>query len=135
MHNPQSIAKTIQMPINASLGKMPQPATKSALEINFNAKASSINPKEIFTSFIHSPDFASDERSEGTAANTMNGNESAIANPNIPIIGPIMEPETTDSTNNVPIIIAVQENDTKTNVNAIKNMLAKPREVSAFWSK
>ena len=132
MHNPQSIAKTIQIPINASRGKIPQPATKSALDMNFSANASSINPKEIFTSFIQSPDFASDERSDGTAANTTNGSERAMAKPNIPIIGPIIEPETTDSTNNVPIIIAVHENETRTKVNAIKNILANPRDVSAF---
>ena len=103
--------------------------------MNFIAKPNSMNPNEIFMSFIQSPDFASEERSDGTAANTMNGNESATAKPNMPTIGPVSEPETTDSTSNVPIIIAVQENDTKTNVNAIKNMLIKPFDESAFWSK
>ena len=135
MHNPHIIDNKIQIPIYKSRGNIPQLATKSALEMNFIAKPNSMNPNEIFMSFIQSPDFASEERSDGMAANTMNGSESATANPNIPTIGPMREPETTDSTSNVPIIMAVQENDTKTNVNAIKNILINPFEESAFWSK
>ena len=134
IYKPNSTNNTIQIAKNKSRGRIPQPATKSAFDINFSANPNSINPKVTFTDCNQPPDFPKVVINEGTNANTTNGNANAIENPNIPINGPSSDPETTDCTNKVPIIIAVHENETNTRVNAIKNILANPELVSAFLS-
>ena len=96
-----------QIAINSSLSRKCPRTTKSALERNLKAKASSKN-KNTFTVFNHPPDFGNEFNHPGKAANNAKGSANASENPNIPIKGPI-PPIVADSTNNVPTMGPVQE--------------------------
>ena len=57
-----------------------------------------------------------------------------MANPAIPIAGPVRLPIEAASTSSVPIIGPVHENDTRASVKAMKNMLIRPEAFSALLS-
>ena len=96
---------------------MPQFIVISAVDKNLNANASSINPKTTFTVVNQPPDFGKECSHCGNIANSVNGNASAIPNPNRPI-----NKEDPPTTNNVPIIGPVQEKETNASVNAMKKI-------------
>ena len=99
--------------------------TKSALDKNLKASASSKNPRKTLTVFNHPPDLGSELSHPGNAANNPNGSASAKEKPNIPTKGPI-PPMVAASTRSVPTIGPVQEKETKASVNAMKNIPIKP---------
>lgn len=72
----------IHSPINTSLFKRNVLETKSALERNFNASATSIKPNTTFTVFIQPPDFGNDCNACGNKAS--NPKTIAHARPNPP---------------------------------------------------
>ena len=113
------------MAINNSLSIKWLWRTKSALERNLNARASSKKPKNTLTVFNQPPDLGKEFNQPGKAANKANGSAKAKEKPNIPTNGPI-PPIVADSTNNVPTIGPVQEKETKAKVKAIKNIPKKP---------
>ena len=108
---------------NTSILIIPQWATKSALDKNFNAKASSINPKETLIVFNHPPDYGNDSSIFGNIANNANGSPSASPNPPIPTVNSqAAESLEIDPASSDPNIGPVQEKDTIANVRAIKNI-------------
>ena len=133
-YNPNRPNIAIHKARKVSRSRICHPYAKSATERNFNANASSTNPKQTFTQFIQLPDLGICFSHVGNKANNENGKANAIANPNIPIVGANTLPEVETSTKRKPIIGPVQEKDTKANVKAIKNMLRKPVVDSAFES-
>src|SRR5690242_1269919 len=100
--------------------------TRSALEANFKARASSRKPSTTFTEFNQPPDFGKEFNQPGNAANNPNGSARANENPNIPQKGPEIPPPAAASTNNVPMIGPVQLKDTSARVKAIKKIPIKP---------
>ena len=79
---------TIQRAMNTSLSRMRQPFTRSALDKNFKARASSKKPRETFTAFNQPPAFPSIFMLPGKNANNAKGKANAIENPSIPNKGP-----------------------------------------------
>ena len=77
--------KITHKPKNTPLFSIPHPATKSAFERNFNAKANSKKPKITFTEFIQLPDFGNFLSELGKIANNPKGSPNASPNPSIPI--------------------------------------------------
>ena len=119
-----SIIKIIsQIEIKTSRFKIPQCATKSAFERNFNASANSRKPNVTFNLVIQPPDLGIDFRALGKRASKPKGNAKAIPNPAIPEVNSIAPPSTVmEPTNSDPKIGPVHEKDTIANVNAIKNV-------------
>ena len=114
---------TIHKAINTSLLSNPQCSTKSALDKNLKAKASSRNPKTTFTVFNHPPDFGNEFNQFGNRANKANGNANASPNPPIPAVNCIAPPsEVSDPASNEPRIGPVHEKDTIARVKAIKKI-------------
>ena len=112
---------TIHKQINTSLLSKPQCSTKSALDKNFKAKASSRNPKTTFTVFNHPPDFGNEFNQLGNMANNANGKANASPNPPIPAVNCIAPPsEVKDPANKEPKIGPVHEKDTIARVRAMK---------------
>src|SRR6056300_1380702 len=93
--------------------------TISAVERNFNAKASSKNPKTTFTVFIHPPDLGKDCSHPGKAAKSIKGKLKAREKPNMPMAGPSNSPEWLARTNKEPMSGPVQLKDTQASVKAI----------------
>ena len=122
----------IQIPMNNSHLKIPQPRVKSTIDKNLKAKATSNKPKFTFTFSNQPPDLGKPFNHCGNNANKVNGKAKAIENPNMPMIGltfrsPIEGPTSVAAcTSNVPIIGPVQENETKASVNAMKKIPANP---------
>src|SRR5450432_852453 len=108
-------------PINISLFNKPHCITKSALERNLTANASSRNPSITFKSVIQPPDLGNDCSQLGNIANKANGNPNAIPKPAAPAVNG-HAPWSATPTNNVPSIGPVQENDTIARVAAIKKI-------------
>src|SRR5436190_9932444 len=112
---------TTQSAIKISLFRNPHCFTRSALEKNFTANASSINPNTTFTSVIQPPDFGNDLSQLGNMANNAKGKPNAKPNPAAPAVNG-HAPSTATFANNVPSIGPVQEKETIANVPAIKNI-------------
>src|SRR6187401_846604 len=108
-------------PINISLFRRPHCFTRSALDKNLTANASSMKPKTTFTFVIHPPDLGSDLSQFGNMANNAKGNPNAIPNPAAPAVSG-HAPWSATPTSNVPKIGPVQEKETMANVNAIKKI-------------
>src|SRR5690606_7704670 len=85
-YNAKSINMIIQIPINTSRFRIPQCSTKSALDKNLNAIASSKNPKITLIVVIHPPDFGSEFNIFGKSANKANGKANARPKPVIPTV-------------------------------------------------
>ncbi len=113
----------IQHPINTSLFNKPHCLTRSALDKNFTASASSIKPSTTFTSVIQPPDLGKDCSQLGNMANRAKGRPRARPNPAAPAVKG-QAPSTATFVNKVPRIGPVQENDTIAKVPAMKNMPA-----------
>ena len=113
----------------------PQPSTRSTLDKNLNANASSIKPNKTFTELVQDPDFGSLVTILGKMANKVNGNERANPKPNIPYVRSI-EPPSPEilPTNNVPRIGPVQEKETNTRVKDMKKVDNNPFEIFDFES-
>src|SRR5438128_551061 len=77
--NPEPI--NIHTPINTSRFNKPQCITRSALDKNLNASASSRNANTFLTVSNHPPDFGNDCNQSGKIANNAKGNASANPNP------------------------------------------------------
>ena len=103
----------IQIPIKTSLFKISQCITRSALDKNLNANASSKNPRTTFVVFNQPPDFGSEFSQLGNRANKAKGKANANPNPPIPAVSCIAPPsEDREPANNEPSIGPVQENET-----------------------
>ena len=133
-YTPNNPKMTIHNDKNTSLSRMCQLYARSATDRNFKAKANSMNPNVTLTTFIHPPDFGADFSNDGNKANNVNGMASAMAKPNIPMVGATMLPCVETATSKNPIIGPVHEKDTNANVKAIKKMESKPVVFSDFWS-
>ncbi len=116
---------------NISRGSIPQWATKSALLRNLSARASSANPKNIFTDPNQPPLLGSDCNQLGNMANNAKGSPKAIPKPAKPAVNG-QAPDAADPANKVPNIGPVQENDTITKVSAMKNIPNKPAPCLEF---
>ena len=112
---------TTHKPINISLFRRPHCFTRSALDKNLTANASSMKPKTTFTFVIHPPDLGSDLSQFGNMAHNAKGNPNAIPNPAAPAVSG-HAPWSATPTSNVPKMGPVQEKETIANVPAIKNM-------------
>src|SRR5262249_24440071 len=95
--------------------------TKSALDKNFTANASSINPNTTFTSVIQPPDFGKECNQCGNIANKANGKPNASPKPAAPAVNG-HAPWSATPTSNVPKIGPVHEKETIANVAAMKNI-------------
>ena len=116
---------TIQSAMKISLLTIPHCLTRSALDKNFIAIASSINPSTTFTEFNQPPDLGSVCSQFGKMANNVKGNASDNPKPAMPnesCMGPLLL--LIAPTNSVPKIGPVQENETMASVNAMKNIPA-----------
>src|ERR1043165_3402047 len=109
------------MAMNISRSRMRQPFTRSALEKNLSARASSIKPRVTFTWFNQPPAFAILLIMPGEKAKNVKGNASPSEKPNMPSAGPTRPPRLA-ATSNGPMMPEVQENDTITRVMAMKKM-------------
>ncbi|GFR80727.1 hypothetical protein ElyMa_002323300 [Elysia marginata] len=113
--------------MNTSLFNIPQCSTKSALERNLNAKASSKNPKITLSVPIHPPDLGRDFKTFGNTAKSAKGKAKAVPKPIIPKSSwPAFDVEDREPTNKLPKIGPVQEKETIANVNAMKKMPITP---------
>src|SRR5688572_23289087 len=113
----------IQMAINTSRCNNPHCFTKSALEKNLTASASSKKPNTTFTVVNHPPDFGNDCSQPGKRANKANGNARPKPNPPIPKDNCVAPPSFDKApANKEPRIGPVQEKETMANVSAIKKM-------------
>ena len=128
------MATIIQIPMKSSLLMKNVLETKSALDKNFKARASSTKPKTTFTVFIQPPDFGRLCSACGNKASKPK--TIAQANPNpakakVSSIGTFAEPVIA-LPNKLPKIGPVQENETMTKVKAIKKIPIIPPASSAF---
>src|SRR5690554_5697906 len=122
---------TIQMAMNISLSSRCSCNTKSALDKNLKASASSKNPRTTFTELSHPPDLGKVFSHPGKAANNPNGSAMANEKPSIPMAG-ALPPFEAASTINVPTMGPVQEKETKAKVKAMKNIpMSPPRSARA----
>ena len=124
----------IQRAMKSSLFKRKVLVTKSALERNFRAKPSSINPKTTFTVFIQPPDFGKLCKACGNNAKSPKTIAQAKPNPpnaKVSSIGTLEDPVTA-LPNRLPKIGPVHENETITSVKAMKKIPIIPPASSAF---
>jgi len=106
---------------------MPQCDTKSALDKNLKAAATSKNPSTTFTEFNQPPDFGKAFIKAGKAAKMVNGKAKANPNPPIPAVNCQAPPsEVKDPANREPKIGPVQEKETKAKVNACRTRFVHP---------
>src|SRR5687768_3948066 len=113
----------IQIAKKTSRLSSPQCSTRSALEINFIAKASSRNPKTIFTVFIHPPDLGSEFNQLGNMANSAKGRPNASPKPAMATVsGKALPFWFSEPTIREPRIGPVQEKETIHNVKAMKKI-------------
>ena len=111
------------MPIKISLFNKPQCFTKSALERNLKASASSKKPNTTFTEFNQPPDFGNELSQLGNSANKAKGIANAKPNPPIPNVSCIAPPsEAKDPASKDPKIGPVHEKDTNAKVSAMKKI-------------
>ena len=104
-----------------SIFRIPQCSTRSALDKNLKAKASSKNPKITFVVLSHPPDFGSALSIFGNIAKSAKGRPNATPNPPIPAVNCHAPPsEERDPAKSEPRIGPVHENETIESVSAIK---------------
>ena len=109
--------------MNTSLLRRPQWETKSALDKNLRASASSKNPKTTLTVVIQPPDLGIEFKAFGNKANKANGKAKAKPKPNIPKVSWIAPPsEVKLPASKDPRIGPVQEKETIASVSAIKKI-------------
>ena len=77
---------SVHIPTKTSRFRIPQWATRSALDKNLSASANSKKPNTTLTVAIHPPDFGSAFKALGNKANTPKGNPKATPKPSIPIL-------------------------------------------------
>ena len=133
-YNANPNATMIQIAMKSSLFKKNVLETRSALDKNFKAKASSTKPKTTFTVFIHPPDFGRLCNACGNKAKSPKTIAHARPNPanaNVNNIGTLVEPVTA-LPSKLPKIGPVQEKETITNVNAMKKIPISPPASSAL---
>src|SRR5687768_2692059 len=106
---------TTHIPINTSRFKKPHCFTRSALDKNFTAMASSRKPKTTFTLVNQPPDFGNDCSQPGNMANKANGNANARPKPARPTVNG-HAPSAAVPANNDPKIGPVHEKETMANV-------------------
>ncbi len=126
------MAITIHIITKSSLFNQKVRLTKSAMDKNFNAKASSINPKTTLVVFSHPPDLGIDLSICGKRANAPKISAHDSPNPEkaeVSLLGPLL-PES--EPNKPPKIGPVQEKETITRVSAIKNTPTNPLEPDNF---
>ena len=110
------------MPKKTSIFNIPQCCTRSALDKNLNASASSKNPKITLVVLSHPPDFGNALSMFGNMAKSANGSPSATPNPPIPAVSCHAPPsEDNEPAKSEPKIGPVHENETIESVRAIKN--------------
>src|SRR5690606_1824234 len=115
----------IHMARNSSLSNQCNCNTRSALERNLKARASSKKPKKTFTEFSHPPDFGREFNHPGKSAKNIKGSASAKEKPSMPIMGAI-PPLPAASTNKVPTMGPVQEKETMARARAMNNIPMTP---------
>ena len=113
------------MPKKTSLLISDQCATKSALDKNFNASASSINPSTTFTVFSQLPLLGNEFNHCGKSANNAKGKPRATPKPASPAVSG-QAPSVAVPTNKVPRMGPVHEKETMARVSAMKNTPAIP---------
>ena len=111
--------------MNISRFTKPHCFTRSALERNFIAIATSKNPRTTFTEFNQPPDFGSECSQFGKMANTVNGSASANPKPASPAVNG-HDPCEAVPASNEPSMGPVHENETMARVNAMKKIPAVP---------
>ncbi len=104
---------------------IPHCHTKSALEINFTAAASSMNPRAILTQVIQVPLLGRDSSHDGKMASITKGDAKAAEKATIPIIGANHWPVAVAAIT-APTKGAVQENETALIVKAINRSPIQP---------
>ncbi len=107
--------------MNISLFNNPHCFTRSALERNFTAMASSRNPKTTFTVLSQPPDFGNDCNQPGNIANKAKGKAKARPNPASPTVNG-HAPSVNVPANKEPRMGPVHEKETIANVNAMKKI-------------
>ena len=129
----------IQIPIKTSRFNKPQCLTRSALEKNLKASASSANPNTTLTVLSQPPDLGNELSQLGKRANRAKGNASANPKPAMPDVNCIAPPSLErEPASNEPRMGPVQEKETRASVSAIKNipaMLPAPALLSALLDK
>src|SRR5882724_915798 len=108
-------------PTKTSLFISPHCFTRSALDKNLIAIASSRKPRTTFTEVSHPPDLGNDCNQPGNIANNAKGNASAKPNPASPAVNG-QAPSEKVPANKDPSIGPVQENETMARVSAIKKI-------------
>src|SRR5687768_6213467 len=109
--------------MNTSRFTIPQCITRSALERNFRARASSTKASTFFTVSIQPPLLGNDFNQLGNMANKAKGRANAIPNPLIPAVSchaPALDDK--EPTNKEPRMGPVQEKETSASVSAIKKI-------------
>ena len=84
--------------------------------------------------FIHPPDLGACLSNDGNRAKSVNGMASAMAKPNMPMVGPRMEPCVDTATRRNPMMGPVHENDTNASVKAMRKMESSPVVLSDLAS-
>src|SRR5690606_895966 len=98
--------------------------TKSALERNLKARASSKKPKTTFTVVIHPPDLGREFNQAGNMANSAKGKAKAKPKPTMPEVKLVATLPSAKVVlpNNPPKMGPVQEKETIAKVSAMKKM-------------
>src|SRR4051812_40792664 len=96
---PNKPKTTIQITRKISRVTMCACTTRSALDKNFMASASSKKPSTTFTELSQPPDFGRELSQPGKAANNPNGSARASEKPNMPKNGPASAPVEAACTN------------------------------------
>src|ERR1700744_5830956 len=113
----------IQMAKNVSRLSIPQCVTRSALERYLIQRASSMNPKTIFTVFIQPPERGRDCSQLGKRAKRAKGRPSANPNPAMATVSWTAPPFCPRApTSSVPRMGPVQEKETMARVRAMKKI-------------
>ena len=120
-------AKNTHIPIKTSRFSKPQWETRSALDKNFRANASSKNPNTTLTVVIHPPDFGKAFNAFGNKAKSAKGKASAKPKPVIPTVSCIAPPSVVKlPASRDPKIGPVHEKETMAKVSAIKKIPMPP---------
>src|SRR5437763_399275 len=109
------------------IGRVIQPSchTRSTLERNFSAAASSRNPMNALTETSHEPDFGNLAKYCGNTASKKNGAAKEVLNASIPTMGKTRSPLAADASS-VPTTGTVQVNEVSVKVNPISSGPARP---------
>ena len=132
IYSANPIKITTQIPIKTSRFKRSQWATKSALDKNLKAKASSKKPRITLVVFSHPPELGKDFNQLGNKANKAKGSAKANPKPVIPALSCMAPPSAVkEPASKEPKIGPVQEKETIAKVRAIKKIPIKPPTLEA----